>query len=323
MTGLVELHGGVISASSAGEGLGSTFSIRIPLRAAAPPSQVPSGEEGAAASLRAAARRDKKSSSSGEEIQRQESSGDKSRSRVSHRSRVSDLRSQNSDNSSAMRRGGWMLTRLRSFDRDEGQYEMLGADSSPAMRRPSWASNNASLFSWLSPEERPSHHLTQVQLDSSEVKSDTRSRPDEVRSVGSGTGGGGRRERFEGGTNGRLPPILSRIESRVDIESDLGDFFEPPASTGTGALNIMIVDDSGPSRKSLGRLLSKEGHMIVECANGKQAVQALKTTMALAIMEDQLDIIILDDIMPVMGGPEAAKCLRELGYQGTIVGLTG
>jgi signal transduction histidine kinase len=44
---LVELHGGTISASSAGEGLGATFTVRVPIRAAVaatpPPAERPAG----------------------------------------------------------------------------------------------------------------------------------------------------------------------------------------------------------------------------------------------------------------------------------------
>ena len=37
----------------------------------------------------------------------------------------------------------------------------------------------------------------------------------------------------------------------------------------------------------------------------------------------QFDLIICDNIMPVMNGPEAMKVIRGLGFTGLVIGVTG
>jgi len=42
-----------------------------------------------------------------------------------------------------------------------------------------------------------------------------------------------------------------------------------------------------------------------------------------AIMSSVPDVILLDYVMPIMNGPEATKLMREAGYGGLIIGVTG
>ena len=40
-------------------------------------------------------------------------------------------------------------------------------------------------------------------------------------------------------------------------------------------------------------------------------------------VKSSYDLILMDFVMPNMDGPTATKSIRELGYHGSIVGLTG
>ena len=56
--------------------------------------------------------------------------------------------------------------------------------------------------------------------------------------------------------------------------------------------------------------------------NGQRAVELVQQSMDSGIKE--YDLVIIDNFMPVMTGPEAAAKLRNgLHYRGGIIGITG
>lgn len=130
--------------------------------------------------------------------------------------------------------------------------------------------------------------------------------------------------------------------------------------------NILIVDDSDANRKMLGRLLSREGHVILQAKDGVEAVAIMEAQLqggkqpnsiedgitmvsSYAVSEHSssvtvaqqdfdienglgkytaetspiVDIILMDNFMIEMNGPEAAAAIRGLGFRGPILGVTG
>jgi len=83
------------------------------------------------------------------------------------------------------------------------------------------------------------------------------------------------------------------------------------------------------------RLVKDKCSLIVQAENGLEATQRLKEAMEQTAaaataaaptsgnMSDVFDAVLMDYVMPVMEGPEAARRMRELGYTGLIVGITG
>jgi len=71
----------------------------------------------------------------------------------------------------------------------------------------------------------------------------------------------------------------------------------------TKAKKILIVDDEIKNRALLATYLDAGGHEHREAADGKQAIEMVK--------EYQPDLILMDIMMPVMDGFEAAKRLKE------------
>lgn len=71
------------------------------------------------------------------------------------------------------------------------------------------------------------------------------------------------------------------------------------------SLKILIVDDDMINLKLLKSMLMKAPIVssIVEAMNGADAIDALK-------LHDDIDIVLLDIIMPVMGGIEMLKVVR-------------
>src|SRR5690242_1570736 len=66
---------------------------------------------------------------------------------------------------------------------------------------------------------------------------------------------------------------------------------------------VLIVDDDARCREPVARMLRTDGYDVVRVANGKEALEAL--------VEQRIDLILLDQLMPEMDGIEFLQKLRE------------
>lgn len=71
----------------------------------------------------------------------------------------------------------------------------------------------------------------------------------------------------------------------------------------TSSLNILIVDDSRSIRMFLTHFLLEKGHSVTEATNGQEAIDAFS--------QYNPDLILMDVIMPVMTGYEAASIIKQ------------
>jgi NarL family two-component system response regulator LiaR len=76
-----------------------------------------------------------------------------------------------------------------------------------------------------------------------------------------------------------------------------------------------LADDSEQILRAVSRLLDPQFEVIGSVLNGEQAIEA---TLRL-----KPDVLVLDIMMPVMDGLEAARCLKKVGAPTKIVFLTG
>ncbi len=79
-------------------------------------------------------------------------------------------------------------------------------------------------------------------------------------------------------------------------------------------LRILITDDSRLLRKKLSEELEKQGCEVIEAVNGKEAITL--------ILEQEPDGVILDIVMPVVGGIEALQFIREVAPDVPVVMLS-
>ncbi|CAJ1945523.1 unnamed protein product [Cylindrotheca closterium] len=89
---------------------------------------------------------------------------------------------------------------------------------------------------------------------------------------------------------------------------------------------ILVAEDSDSSRKMLIRLLERAGHTCVPASNGKEAVECIKKDMKCTSYDPghiPIDCVLMDYEMPLLRGPDATKRLRNLGFSGIILGVTG
>jgi len=79
--------------------------------------------------------------------------------------------------------------------------------------------------------------------------------------------------------------------------------------------SILVVDDDEQNRKTIARLLKKNGHRALVAGNMAEAIPL--------IWGNKLDLIVLDLVMPGASGDENVKSLREQGIDMPIMICTG
>ena len=68
---------------------------------------------------------------------------------------------------------------------------------------------------------------------------------------------------------------------------------------------ILIVDDEKDIVSALRIYLTSEGYRVFEASNGKEAVEAVE--------REEIHLVLMDIMMPVMDGITATKNIRALG----------
>ncbi len=79
--------------------------------------------------------------------------------------------------------------------------------------------------------------------------------------------------------------------------------------------NILVVDDENSVRQSLKKVLQREGHNVLEAANGKAARRCLDST--------EIALVISDMNMPEMNGMELLRSLRTSHPESEFIMITG
>ena len=82
-------------------------------------------------------------------------------------------------------------------------------------------------------------------------------------------------------------------------------------------MQLLVVDDSALNRKMMLKILTFRGHDVTEAADGDEAVERCFAS------EIPFDAILMDNSMPKMNGTVAARIMRNRGFRGYIIGVTG
>ncbi|MCZ7646979.1 MAG: response regulator transcription factor [Planctomycetota bacterium] len=71
---------------------------------------------------------------------------------------------------------------------------------------------------------------------------------------------------------------------------------------------VLVVDDEPDVRQAVRRLLERTGHQVYPAANGREALEMLRSLT-------WCELIVLDLMMPVLDGYETLERLREGGFE--------
>ncbi len=78
------------------------------------------------------------------------------------------------------------------------------------------------------------------------------------------------------------------------------------APSATGTETILLAEDEEAVRRAVVRMLTSAGYRTISAENGREAVELLKANLA------SVDLVVLDVVMPEMGGPEAWQQMSKL-----------
>ena len=82
---------------------------------------------------------------------------------------------------------------------------------------------------------------------------------------------------------------------------------EPAAERSPGRTKILVAEDNDLNREIMHDLLEAEGYEVLLALDGREAVEVFRASKV-----GEIGIILMDLLMPVMDGYEAARAIREL-----------
>ena len=104
----------------------------------------------------------------------------------------------------------------------------------------------------------------------------------------------------------RVPPPL---------EMPVPELIAP--APGAARLSVLVIEDNAVNRMVLRGMLHQFGHEVTEAQNGAKGLERLR--------EQRYDVVLMDFEMPVMGGIDATRAIRDglpADQQSPIIGLT-
>ena len=113
------------------------------------------------------------------------------------------------------------------------------------------------------------------------------------------------------GTTFRLYLPLLEAEDRMTEDAD-----EEGLAEGSG-VTVLLADDNQAVLKIVQAVLERLGYKVIQATDGEQAVALYREHRA------EIGLVILDVVMPRMGGIEASKAIRALDAEAKIMFMTG
>lgn len=85
----------------------------------------------------------------------------------------------------------------------------------------------------------------------------------------------------------------------------------------TASLRVLLAEDDPMAARSTSAVLRRLGHSVTHAIDGASAWKDLQARMG------DFDVLLLDMLMPHMGGPELAQRARAAGFSGPIILMSG
>ena len=100
---------------------------------------------------------------------------------------------------------------------------------------------------------------------------------------------------------------MIRVPFRIDTDKVGRIETEEKQKASIRGLHILLVEDNELNMEIAEFMLQNEGAYVTKAWNGQEAVEIFEKSKP-----DEFDVILMDIMMPVMNGYEAAKMIRSL-----------
>jgi CheY-like chemotaxis protein len=90
-----------------------------------------------------------------------------------------------------------------------------------------------------------------------------------------------------------------------------------PASAAQVSETLLLVEDEESVRRLARKILERKGYRVIEAGNGEEALERI------AALDEPLDLIVTDVVMPRMSGAELARTLRDRGLRVPVLFMSG
>lgn len=103
----------------------------------------------------------------------------------------------------------------------------------------------------------------------------------------------------------------------LEFETGPGRLAENGELTSTGTETILVVDDEEAIRELMGGMLAKAGYKVIQACDGKEALEIYQSK------HSEIDLVLLDLMMPVMGGQECLQGILKINQSSKVVITSG
>ena len=97
------------------------------------------------------------------------------------------------------------------------------------------------------------------------------------------------------------------------------DPVQSPQDAAAASARVLIAEDDEEMRRLIAIALSRDGHRVVQAADGTQLVDQVLESMKSGI---PVDLVVTDVRMPGVSGFEAVSWIRDLGCRAPVVVIT-
>ncbi len=106
-------------------------------------------------------------------------------------------------------------------------------------------------------------------------------------------------------------------EARKEMVEEIAIAPEQPTRDLTGKGTILLVEDEDAVRMFASRALKNKGYNVHEANSGEAAFELFEK------IEDELDLVISDVVMPIMDGPTLVRKIRETNQKLKVIFISG
>ena len=104
--------------------------------------------------------------------------------------------------------------------------------------------------------------------------------------------------------------FLIRVPFKIDLRADKREKQKEISEKSLKGLHILLVEDNELNMEIAELMFRNEGAVVTKAWNGQEAVEIFKKSRP-----GEIDVILMDIMMPVMNGYEATKIIRSMGRE--------